>query len=224
MVMQIKVLQDVLSANDSLAAEIAALLAEKEIFAFNMMSSPGSGKTTILERTLERLQGETRLAVIEGDICTTADAERMARYEVPVVQINTEHFGSACHLDARMIRKALDALPLEAVDVLVVENVGNLVCPASFNLGADRSVVVLSITEGEDKPLKYPKIFRTADVVLINKMDLAPCLGVDMPSLRANIASVNPRALRVELSARTGEGFDRWLEWIMESREAKMRP
>jgi hydrogenase nickel incorporation protein HypB len=219
--MQVKVLQDVLSANDSLAQEIAILLKERGIFAFNLMSSPGSGKTTILERTLEMLQGRARLAVIEGDICTTADAERMAGYGIPVIQINTEHFGSACHLDARMIRKAVDALPLDDVDVLVVENVGNLVCPASFNLGTDRNAVVLSITEGEDKPLKYPKMFRIANVILVNKMDLAPHLGIDMDALRRNIALVNPDALCVELSASTGEGFSPWLEWILKCREAK---
>jgi len=213
--MEVKILEDVLKANDSIAAENAKRFSGEKLFAINIMSSPGSGKTTILETTIRQIRERRKVGVIEGDIKTTLDAERLARYNIPVVQINTDRFGNACHLDANMVGKAFDRFaPGTSLDLLFIENVGNLVCPAGFKLGADRHVLVLSVTEGEDKPLKYPIIFRSSDLLLVNKMDLVPHLGIDMESLEKNIADVNPGMKVIYLSAKTGEGFTEWIEWL----------
>jgi hydrogenase nickel incorporation protein HypB len=178
-----------------------------------MMSSPGAGKTTLLERTIERLRGRLTLGVIEGDIETTADAERIERAGAETVQINTR---GACHLEARMVGAALDQLDLAGVDLLVIENVGNLVCPAAWNLGEDARVVLASTTEGDDKPAKYPQMFAAADALVVNKLDLLPYVDYDMAKVRRYALAVNPRLRVFELSCRTGEGLDSWCEWLCE--------
>jgi hydrogenase nickel incorporation protein HypB len=211
---EIKVVRRVLDANERIAAANREWFAQLGIFVLNVMSSPGSGKTTTLVETLGRLMPKIRCAVIVGDICTTNDADRLAVSGAPVVQINTDEFGGDCHLTATVIEKAAASIDLEAVDLLIVENVGNLVCPAEFDIGEDARVVVLSVTEGEDKPLKYPLMFRESDLALINKIDLLPYLDVDAQLAADNIRQIHPEMPVMELSAKTGEGFDPWLQWI----------
>jgi len=209
------VLRSVLDTNDLIAKENRKEFDAHGCFVVNLMSAPGSGKTTVLERTLRALDGRLRAVVIEGDVQGTLDADRLAPLGVPVVQINTEpHFGGECHLDARMIRNALPALDLDGVDLVLIENVGNLVCPAEFWVGEDRKVMVLSVAEGEDKPLKYPLMFRVSQLLLLNKLDLLGYLDFDLARFRANAARVNPALPVIELSARTGEGFQAWVDWL----------
>ena len=203
--------RDLLARNDALADANRHWLAERGIFAVNLMSSPGSGKTTLLTRTIEALKKRSPVTVIEGDQQTSLDAERIRMTGVPALQVNT---GKGCHLDARMIGAALAELAPPRCSVLFIENVGNLVCPAAFDLGEDRKVVILSVTEGEDKPLKYPDMFAAADVVLVNKMDLAPHCDFDLARATAYVHRVRPGLEVIPLSARTGEGFNRWLDWL----------
>jgi len=217
--MEIKVVRKVLGVNDTVAAENRRLFEEKNVFVLNLMSSPGSGKTTLLERTLERIAPEIRTAIIVGDICTSRDADRLARTGVPVVQVNTDAFGGDCHLGAHVIREALAEVDLDAIDLLVVENVGNLVCPAEFKLGEHARVVVLSVTEGEDKPLKYPLMFRVCDAAILNKVDLLPHLDYDPDAAERYIRDVNAEMPVFRLSARTGEGMDGWLDWLRRARK-----
>ncbi|MDZ7580521.1 MAG: hydrogenase nickel incorporation protein HypB [Deltaproteobacteria bacterium] len=211
---EIKVVRRVLDANDTMARQNRNRFAEKKVFVLNMMSSPGSGKTTTLEKTLARIIPQIRTAVIVGDICTTHDADRLAVSGAPVVQINTDEFGGDCHLAAHVIEKALDGLDLDAVDLVIVENIGNLVCPAEFDIGEDARVVVLSVTEGEDKPVKYPLMFRECDAALLNKIDLLPYLDYDRQAAIDFIHQVHPGMPIFEISAKTEEGFDAWLEWL----------
>jgi len=214
---QVSVLRSVLDANDLIAVENRKQFDAHGCFVVNLMSAPGSGKTTILERTLDALRGRLQAAVIEGDVQGTLDADRLAPLGVPIVQINTDpYFGGECHLDARMIRNALPALDLDGVDVLFIENVGNLVCPAEFSVGEDRKVMVLSVAEGDDKPLKYPLMFRVAQLLLLNKLDLLEHLDFDPARFRANAARVNPALPLIELSARTGQGFEAWVDWLVQ--------
>lgn len=207
---RIKVEEDILARNDALAGVNRRMLAHAGTFAVNLMSSPGSGKTTLLVRTLKALEG-TPVAVIEGDQQTDLDAKRIEATGVKAVQINT---GKGCHLDAAMVGSALDQLPLDPRGLLFIENVGNLVCPASFDLGENRKVVVVSVTEGEDKPLKYPDMFAVADLVVVNKVDLLPHLEFDVGLLEANVHRVRPGVPILRVSARTGEGFESWLAWL----------
>lgn len=218
---EIKVVRKVLDANDTMAAQNRKLFAEKGLFVINVMSSPGSGKTAVLERTLVEIVGEIPSAVIVGDICTTNDAVRLARTGVPVVQINTDEFGGDCHLSAHVVAEAVSRLDLSEARLLVVENVGNLVCPAEFDIGEDIRCVVLSVTEGEDKPLKYPLMFRVCDVALLNKIDLIPHLDFDREAVIANIRAIDQSMPIFEVSARTGEGFAPWLEWLKEKVKSK---
>ncbi len=211
---KINVVTRILAANDRVAEENRKRFADAKVKVINLISSPGAGKTALLEATLGRLKGSKKIAVIVGDIATTKDAERIARYDVPVVQITTESFGGSCHLEASTIRQALDDIPLRGLDVLVVENVGNLVCPAEFDLGEHAKVSMLSVTEGEDKPLKYPLAFQVADLVILSKVDLVPHLKIDMDALRANVRQVNPKARIIELSSQSGQGFDAWIDWL----------
>jgi hydrogenase nickel incorporation protein HypB len=203
--------QRVLAKNDQLAELNRAWLAERDIVAFNLTSSPGAGKTTLLERTIRGLDGRRPVAVIEGDQETLLDAERIRATGCRAVQVNT---GAGCHLDADMIRRALDALDPEPGTLLFVENVGNLVCPALFDLGERAMVVVISVTEGADKPLKYPHMFAAAELVVINKIDLLPYVDFDLDVCAANARSVNPRVAVLPVSATTGDGFDAWYQWI----------
>lgn len=209
------VLEGVLDANDALAQANRARFDAAGTYVVNMMSSPGAGKTALLERTLERVRDRLRLGVLEGDVQTTLDADRLARFHVPLVQVNTDPgFGGECHLDANMVRSGLAELPLEEIDALVIENVGNLVCPAEFKVGEDARVMVYSVTEGEEKPLKYPLMFRSADLVLVNKVDLLEHLDFDLDLFLGNLDAVNPGAERVLTSARTGQGVDEWCSWL----------
>jgi len=207
----IKLEEDLLAKNDRLAGGNRELFARHHLLTLNLVSSPGSGKTSILERTLRELQSELGFAVLEGDQQTANDAERIAATGVPAHQINT---GAGCHLDAHMVGHGVEHFDLATLDVLLIENVGNLVCPASFDLGEDHKVAVLSITEGEDKPLKYPHMFRVADLVLVNKLDLLPHLDFDLQRCRDYLRQVNPGAEVIELSCKTGEGMESWYNWL----------
>jgi hydrogenase nickel incorporation protein HypB len=209
------VLENVLDANDTLARANRDMFDRAETYTINMMSSPGAGKTALLERTLERLRNQLRLGVLEGDVQTTLDADRLARFHIPLVQVNTDPgFGGECHLDANMVRSGLGELPLEDIDILIIENVGNLVCPAEFRVGEDSRVMVYSVTEGEEKPLKYPLMFRSADLVLVNKVDLLEHLDFDLEQFLGNLDAVNPGVSTILTSARTGQGVDEWCDWL----------
>jgi hydrogenase nickel incorporation protein HypB len=211
------VMEGVLDANDALAQANRAQFDGAGTYAVNLMSSPGAGKTALLERTLERMHGKLRLGVLEGDVQTTLDADRLSRFHVPLVQVNTDPgFGGECHLDANMVRSGLSELPLDDMDVLVIENVGNLVCPAEFKVGEDARVMVYSITEGEEKPLKYPLMFRSADLVLVNKVDLLEHLDFDLEQFLGYLDAVNPGVERILTSARTGQGVEDWCSWLQE--------
>jgi hydrogenase nickel incorporation protein HypB len=208
---KITVETDLLAKNNRFAAENRRLFKEKGVFALNLVSSPGSGKTTILEQTLRDLSGKLRAAVIEGDQQTDNDARRIAATGVEVKQINT---GAGCHLDAHMVGHALEELPTGELDILFIENVGNLVCPAAFDLGEHHKVVVLSVTEGEDKPLKYPQMFHAADVMLLNKIDLLPYLDFDVEKCLEMARRVSPGIRIFQLSAKSGAGMVEWYEWL----------
>lgn len=209
--MEIRVMANILDKNDQLAADNQARLRSKGIFTLNLLGSPGSGKTSLLEHTLAALKDEYRIAVIEGDLFTSKDADRIARLGIQVLQINT---GGGCHLDAKMVGEALDRLDLDALDLIVIENVGNLVCPAEFALGEDAKVTVLSITEGEDKPLKYPLVFKEAQAVVLNKIDLLPYTTFDLAAAEADLQSIHPGLSILRVSCRTGEGLADWISWL----------
>jgi hydrogenase nickel incorporation protein HypB len=212
---RVAVLERIFGENDRTAALNRAAFAAAGVRAINIMSSPGAGKTTLLESTLRRLAGTVRIGVIEGDIETSLDADRLGRFAVQVSLVNTGHgFGGECHLDAPMVRSALPRLRLADLDLLLIENVGNLVCPAEFDVGEHARVMVYAITEGEDKPLKYPVMFRSVDLVLINKIDLLPHLDADLELFRANLRAVNPAAATLQISARSGAGVDKWCDWL----------
>ena len=210
----------VLGENDSIAARLRERFLERQVLCLNFISSPGAGKTSLLERTLERLSPTERLALLTGDIQTDNDARRLARFGFPVKQITT---GGACHLDARMIERALADWPLESLDMLLIENVGNLVCPSSYDLGEAAKVVVLSVAEGEDKPLKYPAIFFKAELLVLNKTDLLPYVSFDMEKARAYARQVHPGMEIIELSCKSGAGVDDWMKWLARRRESARR-
>ncbi len=209
-VKEIKVMSNLRTANEIQARDNRHTL--EQVFVCNLLGSPGAGKTTLLERTLAELTARAKVGVIEGDIYTTKDADRIAHYGVPVVQINT---GGGCHLDASMVAAVLPRFDLARLDMLVIENVGNLVCPADFDLGEDIKAVVLSITEGDDKPVKYPLIFRNSKAVVLNKLDLAGFTDVNVSKLEQDIRAINPEAEIFQVSCRTGDGVDRWCDWLL---------
>jgi len=216
---RVTVLERIFDENDRAAADNRALLDADSVVGVNLMSSPGAGKTALLERTLAHLEGRSRAGIVEGDIETSIDADRLAGYGAQVSLLNTgDGFGGECHLDAPMVAKALSDLDLASLDLLLVENVGNLVCPAEFEVGTHYSAMVYAITEGEEKPLKYPVMFRAVDAVVINKMDLVPHLDFDLDLFRANLRGINPGATVIEASARTGNGIDSWCSWLMSLR------
>ncbi|HEV2637790.1 MAG TPA: hydrogenase nickel incorporation protein HypB [Actinocrinis sp.] len=212
---RIEVLERIFDENDHTAALNRADFDAANVTAVNLMSAPGAGKTALLRRTLTSLRGHLRVGVVEGDIETGLDADRLAGLGATVSLLNTANgFGGECHLDAPMVRSALPRLPLSELDLVIVENVGNLVCPAEFRVGEHHRAMVYAITEGEEKPLKYPVMFRSADLVLVNKLDLLPHLDFDLDLFYRNLRDVNPRATVLETSARTGEGVDAWCSWL----------
>ncbi|GAC1318642.1 MAG: hydrogenase nickel incorporation protein HypB [Thermoleophilaceae bacterium] len=212
---KIRIVEDALDANNTIARANRDDFDASSVTVVNFMSAPGAGKTTLLERTLADL-GEVRAGVLEGDVEGSMDADRLAALHVPVVQLNTASgFGGECHLDANMVRSAISDLPLADIDLLVIENVGNLVCPAEFRVGEDLRVMVSAVTEGDDKPLKYPLMFRACDLVIVNKIDLLPHLDVSVDRLLANIDAVHRGVPTMLVSARTGEGIDEWREWLV---------
>ncbi len=213
--------EDLLAKNNRLARANRECFRQNSAFVLNLVSSPGSGKTTLLERTLRDLQGHVNFAVLEGDQQTSNDADRIAATGVPVRQINT---GAGCHLDAHMVGHGIEAFDLQATDILIIENVGNLVCPAPFDLGEDHKVVVLSVTEGEDKPLKYPQMFQAASLLLINKVDLLPYLQFDLEQCTGFARRVNPGIEILELSCQTGQGMAAWYAWLQSHAAAKRGP
>lgn len=218
---EIKVVRKVLDVNDAIAAENRKLFADKGVYVLNVMSSPGSGKTTTLQKTLRHIMDSFKSAVIVGDICTSHDADRLAASGAPVVQVNTDAFGGDCHLAAHVIKTALNNFDLDDIDLLIVENLGNLVCPAEFDIGEDLRVVILSVTEGEDKPVKYPLMFRVCDAVLLNKIDLLPYLDYDLAAAEQNIEQVHPNIPIFKISSKTEEGFEPWVEWLREKVSSK---
>jgi hydrogenase nickel incorporation protein HypB len=221
---EIKVVQDILSVNDRFAEQNRKEFADLGIFVLNVMSSPGSGKTTLLTNTLKELRHKIRIGVVVGDICTTNDADRLSLDgHIPTVQICTDAFGGDCHLAAHVIKDAVSGLDLSSIDMLIVENIGNLVCPAEFDIGEDKRVVVLSVTEGEDKPVKYPLMFQVCDIAVLNKIDLLPYLEYDKDAAVRYIHDVHPEMPVLELAGKTGEGMDQWFDWILEQIENKKK-
>lgn len=211
MTTRVPVVEQILSANDQLAAFNRARFDEAGVRAINLMASPGAGKTSLIVRTIEALKGEMRIGVIEGDIATTIDADRIAALGVPVVQINTD---GECHLDAAMVQNALSRLALDQLDLLIVENVGNLVCPAMFKLGVHRNVLIASVPEGDDKPYKYPVMYRGVDAVVLNKMDVLAAFDFDVDYFRRGVEVLNPGLAFFPLSCKTGDGVAAWLDWL----------
>ena len=209
--MKIKVVTRILEANDRIAEENRKRFRAAGVFVVNLMGAPGAGKTLLLEQTIRALKPRLRFGVIEGDIAGSDDAERIAALGVPVVQINT---GGACHLDANMISEVLDDLPLSELDMLMIENVGNLVCPAEFKVGEDMKMMVLSVTEGHDKPLKYPLMFRESSALVLNKIDLLPYVNADIGKMRGDALALNPGMKIFEVSCTTGAGIDAWTPWL----------
>ncbi|MEE9616755.1 MAG: hydrogenase nickel incorporation protein HypB [Anaerolineae bacterium] len=211
--MKVQVVEDILSANEQIALENRRLFDEKGVFALNIMAAPGAGKTSLIERTIEALRDRSHIGVIDGDIASTIDADRIARLGIPAVQINT---GGACHLDANMVRVALPKLSLDGTDLLLIENVGNLICPTGFALGAHLKVMIASTPEGDDKPYKYPGMFSAVDVLLLNKVDLLPLLEFDLDYFRRGVEMLNPDVTFFPVSCKTGEGVSGWTEWLVE--------
>lgn len=219
--MSVKVLtikEDILGANDEIASANRELLDTRHVFMINIMSSPGAGKTSLIMRTIDRFKTNWRIAVIEGDIASTIDADKVSRLGIPAIQINTV---GACHLDANMIKKALDNLALDQLDLIIVENVGNLICTAEFALGAHKKAMILSIPEGDDKPHKYPLMFAESDVVLVNKVDVLPYFDFNLDAFSTAVKGLHPSALLFPVSAKTGEGLDHWFSWLQGELTAK---
>jgi hydrogenase nickel incorporation protein HypB len=213
---KVRVVEDALDANNTIARANRDDFDRKTVTVINLMSAPGAGKTSLLERTLAEPLGDVRVGVLEGDVQGSFDADRLASLHVPVTQLNTgAGFGGECHLDANMVRSALPSLPLEDLDLLVIENVGNLVCPAEFRVGEDVRAMVCSVTEGEDKPMKYPLMFRACELVVINKIDLLDHLEFDLDKFLYFLDQVHPGVERMLVSARTGEGIDGWRDWLL---------
>ncbi|MFZ5915949.1 MAG: hydrogenase nickel incorporation protein HypB [Chloroflexota bacterium] len=211
--MQVPIVEKILSANDRLAQENQALLDAHGVLGVNLMASPGAGKTSLIEATIDALAGRLRLGAVDGDIATSLDADRIAARGIPAVQINT---GGGCHLDANMLKNALPDLPLDDMDLLLVENVGNLVCPANFQIGTHLNVVIASTPEGDDKPYKYPPMYTGVDVLIVNKMDLLPYLDFDLDYFKRGVAVLNPDVVSFEVSCKTGQGIAAWVDWLVD--------
>ena len=217
---KVSVIKDILGANEQIALENRRLFDAKDIFVLNVMAAPGAGKTSLIERTIEALRDRVRIGVIDGDLASTIDADRIARLGIPAVQINT---GGACHLDANMVRSALPKLPLDDTDLLFLENVGNLICPTGFALGEHLKVMIASTPEGDDKPYKYPGMFSVVDVLLLNKIDLLPLLDFDLDYFRRGVEALNPNVAFFSVSCKTGEGIEAWVEWLLARRVPRLQ-
>jgi hydrogenase nickel incorporation protein HypB len=216
--MEIKVLKDILGANDQIAAKNRELLDVHKVFAVNVMASPGAGKTSVVLQTIKALKGKVKIGVIEGDIASSIDAETVAKEGVPVVQINT---GGECHLEAFQIQLALHNMPLADIDMLLIENVGNLVCPAEFSIGEDLKVLIASVPEGDDKPYKYPLMFNTVDVIVLNKIDLLPYVKFNVDSFSKTVKNINAKVELFKVSCTTSEGIQRWAKWLLAQMKRK---
>ncbi len=209
--MKIKVLKNILDANDQIAIRNQQILDKNKVLAIDVMASPGAGKTSLILQTINHLKGRARIAVVEGDIASTIDADRIGEEGIPVIQINT---GGSCHLDANMVGNALDNLPLDNIDLLLVENVGNLVCPAEFKTGAHKRMMLSSTPEGDDKPYKYPLMFSESEVIVVNKIDLLPYVNFDLAAFQRAVTGLNARAKIFPVSCKTGEGIKDWVAWL----------
>jgi hydrogenase nickel incorporation protein HypB len=218
---KIEVIQNILEANETIASRNQQLLGKHKVFAINIMSAPGAGKTSLILQTLTRLKGRLNISVIEGDVASTVDAEKVQSHAKTVVQINTRNMPESCSLMAAMIESALKDMPLDNIDLILIENVGNLICPSEFTLGEHKRVVISSLPEGDDKPIKYPLIFIDANAVIINKMDLLPHVDFDIAAFRRSIAGLNPKVEVFQVSCKTGEGIERWCSWILEQVKTK---
>jgi len=216
---RIEVVQNVLEANEAVAAQNQRLLDKHKVFAINIMSAPGAGKTSLILQTMANLKHSLRIGIVEGDVASTLDAEKVKDEAAAVVQITTRNMPESCSLIATMVASALRALPLEDLDLLLIENVGNLICPSEFALGEHKRVVVSSLTEGDDKPIKYPMIFADADAVIINKIDLLPYVDFDIAAFRRAVTQLNPRAEFFEVSCKSGEGIEKWCSWLSKAVE-----
>jgi len=211
MIMEIKIMKNILDRNQNKAEEVRSMLKANKVMMVNIISSPGAGKTTLLERTCEAMAGKIRIGVIEGDVTTDRDAQRLKKYNIPIVAINTE---GGCHLDSHSISKAIEPFDLETIDLLFVENVGNLICPSQFDLGETFKLAVVSTAEGDDKPSKYPMLFSEARAVILNKTDLLPYTNFRMDSFMVDMAAINPRITVIKTSATRGEGLEEWFGWL----------
>jgi len=214
---QVPIVQRILSANDQIASENRTVLNQHGLLVLNLMASPGAGKTSLILRTIAALRERLRIGIIEGDLASSVDADRVAATGIPVVQINT---GGQCHLDAPMVQRALAKLPLAGLDLLIIENVGNLICPVDFKLGQDLDVMIASVPEGDDKPFKYPGIFTAVDAIIINKIDLLPYVHFDTPAFRRTVLGMNPDVRVFEVSCETGLGIEDWARWVLERKTA----
>ena len=219
---KIEVIQNILEANETIASRNQQLLDKHNVFVINIMSAPGAGKTSLILQTLARLKDRLNIAVIEGDVASTVDAEKVLGKAKAVVQINTRNMPESCSLMAAMIESALKDMPLNNIDLILIENVGNLICPAEFTLGEHKRVVISSLPEGDDKPIKYPLIFVDADAVIINKMDLLPHVDFDIAAFHRSITGLNPKVEVFQVSCKTGEGIERWCSWILEQVETNI--
>jgi hydrogenase nickel incorporation protein HypB len=217
---KIEVVQNVLEANETVASRNRELLDKHKVFVINIMSAPGAGKTSLILQTLRKLKDKLNIGVIEGDVASAVDAEKVQNEAKAVVQINTRNMPESCSLMAIMIESALKDIPLDGLDVILIENLGNLICPAEFALGEHKRVVIASLPEGDDKPIKYPLIFVDADAVIINKMDLLPHVDFDIAAFRRSVAGLNPKAEVFEVSCKTGDGIEQWYSWILDQTKA----
>jgi hydrogenase nickel incorporation protein HypB len=220
---KIEVVQNILEANETIAARNQQLLDKHKVFTVNIMSAPGAGKTSLILQTIARLKNKLNIGVIEGDVASTLDAEKVKSEAMEVVQINTKNMPESCALIAAMIDKALEDLPLENIDLLLIENVGNLICPSEFVLGEHKRIVISSLPEGDDKPTKYPLIFADADAVIINKMDFLPYVDFDIPAFRRAVEGLNPEAKIFEVSCKTGAGIQNWCSWLLQEVDSNNR-
>ncbi|MCM8773036.1 MAG: hydrogenase nickel incorporation protein HypB [Candidatus Omnitrophica bacterium] len=218
MIKVIRIEENIFEENERIATEVRKILKEKNILSFNIMGSPGSGKTEFIEKTLSLLNNEIRFGIVEGDIEGKIDAERIEKYNVPIIQINT---GGSCHLDANMLKRAILNLPLDEIDIIFVENVGNLVCPAEFEIGTEKNIIIYSITEGDDKVIKYPLIFRVSQICILNKIDLLQYVEFNMEKFENNLKNISPSTFLIKLSAKSGENFQIWIDYLKKLKREK---